>query len=216
MQNNFFERGLLFIILLLILTAAGAYALDIEKRFINMPDTLFPVLAKQQRLELLEYHKAGQDDSVKNRFGKQSRMLFFDAAAHYLKIQTSQSSTFEMIVYAPDTAKSPVTGIIRTVCAPVCHSLATFYDSAWNVLPLRFEMPKASDWLDEKALNETGGGLQIENFTRINFISLSFEPYKQEFIVQNNNLDFLTGEEKEKIVRFILNEAKIYPLKYCF
>ena len=204
-----------FSILLFSLLTLNLSASDIEKSFINIPDALFPILDKQQRMEALEYYKAGSD-SIENRFGKQSKVLIFDNVTKHLKIQSSQSSTFEMMIFQPDTTKSPITGIIRTICAPICQSSIMFLDSTWNLIPNTFEIPKANKWIDAEALKQQEDTTILQNLNYINFVSCSFDANKQEIVVQNHSIDFLSEEEKEKAASFTKKEAIIYPLKDLF
>ena len=60
MKKNQFLKNSLLVICFLIVCFQGIMSQSIEKLYVNMPDFLNPTLSKQNRLELLEYHKAGQ------------------------------------------------------------------------------------------------------------------------------------------------------------
>ena len=196
------------LIIVLIFFSTLTFALDIENYFSTMPNALLPVLTQRQRIELLEYYKAEKGDSIENYFGKQSRMLFLDVQTQHLKIQTTQSSTFEMFILSSDTLSLPAIGIIRTVCAPICHSSVTFYDSSWHVIPMPVDMPKAIEWIDENALSKNENTTTfLQPFLAVSFISLQFDAETTSLAASNNNLDFLTAEERKQVQPFIRQET---------
>ena len=194
--------------ILLIFLSSITYALNVENCFSTMPNALLPVLTQQQRIELLEYYKAELGDSIENRFGNQSCIQFFDTTTQHLKVQTTESSTFELFILQPDTLTQPIIGIIRTICAPICHSSVAFYDSAWHTIPTPFDIPKAAEWINASALTENEDAKSlIQPFLSINFISLQFDAKNSTLVAFNNNLDFLTTEERKQVQPFIKQEA---------
>jgi hypothetical protein len=190
--NNFFTVIFFFFCTLI-------SAQNIDKLYVGMPDALNPTLTSQQRLELIEYAKAGQNDTTLNRFKKPVFLLKLDTLHQHLIVKNSGSSTFEMKIMDSGTTE-PIIGIIRTVCAPICHSLIVFYDLKWNRLPVSFPYPQATDWLDGDKVQKSEEG--IETFQKIlkhTFVSLSFQEDGQGVIASNNSLDFLSTEDKKLI-----------------
>jgi hypothetical protein len=174
-------------------------AQNIEKIYVDMPDVLNPVLSKQNRLELLEYHKAGQGDSVLNRFGKQSHLVTLDTLNNLLVIKNTASSIFELKIFRWNENEK-VFGIIRTLCAPVCHSTVEFYNSGWNSISMQFSAPKTIQWLNEKKISESAiDVVWVKNVLNNNFIELSFSRENDAIIAQNNTLQFLSENERKQI-----------------
>lgn len=191
----------------------GLSAQKVDKFYVNMPDALNPTLSKQNRLELLEYHKAGSGDSITNRFGNLTNLISLDTLNNHLVIKNTESSTFEMkVLNLNDSIKS--IGIIRTVCGSICHSSVEFYDTAWNLISLQFIMPKAVDWLNEETYSKaTIDKMWVENALETNFISLSFDKVQQILIAKNNSLDFLSEIDRKIILPFVIDKVLIYRLK---
>ena len=197
------------LIITLLLLSTTLFALDIENTFINMPNALLPVLKRQQRMELIEYYKADSaTDSITNVFGKESRISFFDKEKQHLKLQTTPSTTFELFIFQLDTTKLSVIGVIRTVCAPVCHSSVVFYDSEWRIVPTPFVIPKTTEWVDTDNLaKDENASVFVQPFLAVSFISLQFDAETATLAASNNNLDFLNKEEREKALPFVKQEA---------
>jgi hypothetical protein len=197
--------GLIFIIQV-------STAQNVEKLYVNMPDAINPTLSKQNRLELLEYHKAGQGDSIDNRFGNKAYLSILDTLQQYIVVKNTPNSTFEMKLLKLEN-EVPAIGIIRTVCAPVCQSNIAFYDTAWNLVPLQFTMPKAIEWINESALStENVDRKWLENLLENSFITLTFDAVKQEIIANNNSLDFVNEIDRKLVAPILFDKKRSYKL----
>ena len=205
------NNGLLILCLLFI--SVGSMAQTIEKWYVNMPDFLNPTLSKQNRLELLEYHKAGQGDSIANIFKHQAYLLKFDTLNQHITVKNTPTSTFEMKILnqADSTA---IIGIIRTVCAPLCMSTIEFYDTAWNLIPVQFNMPTAIEWVDINKIPTEKIDLQwVKNLMGVSFVSLSFSDKDQTIQAKNNTLDFLSEVDRKVIAPYVSDKNLSFKLK---
>ena len=198
------------ILFCLLLINYGLTAQTVENLYINMPDGLNPTLTKQNRLELLEYYKAKQGDTITNRFGNQTHLLFFDSIQSCLVVQNTPTSVFEMKIFNVDSI-TPAIGIIRTVCSPICQSVVEFYDTAWNSTPIVFTMPKATEWIDTanyQTLNIDRKWVEKEMET--GFITLSFNRSDSGIIATNNTLEFLSDDDRKQIAPLVSDKPILY------
>lgn len=213
MKKQILRKSNFLIICCLLCLNQALLSQTIEEWYINMPDILNVTLSRQNRLELLEYHKAHQSDSVANRFGNQAHLMSLDSLNQRIVVRNTASSTFEMkILNLEDSTK--IIGIIRTVCAPVCLSTIEFYDMAWNVIPLQFTMPKAIKWMDEKSIPTNKIDLQwVCNVMDVSFISLSFSVQGQSLVARNNTLDFLSERDRKLLSPYVVKKTISFSLK---
>jgi len=211
MKRPLINKYILFFYILLFVQSL--FSQTIEKWYLNMPDKLNPTLSKQNRLELLEYYKVRQGDSITNRFGNKARVLVFDSINRCLIVKSTPSTTFEMQIFNTEVGV-PFLGIINTVCAPVCHSNLQFYDTTWNSIPIQFTMPKAIEWLnkdslDNKNIDKEWVEQQLEN----TYITLTFDGVNLLIIANNNSLEFMSETDRKLISPFINDKKFIYKLK---
>jgi hypothetical protein len=201
--NKYFFAGLL------ILAGQGVFAQSIEKCYLGIPDVLCSVLPRKARLELLEYYKARQGDSIQNRFGNQSYLQVFDTLNNRIVIRNTQSITFEMKLLKSEDGM-PLVGVINSVCSPICHSSIAFYDTAWNKISLQFTMPKAVQWIDGNKLAESPDldKAWVSNVLETSFVSLQFDSAGQRIIATNNTAEFL-GEADRKVIQPLLNKQPV-------
>ncbi|MDP4241084.1 MAG: DUF3256 family protein [Bacteroidota bacterium] len=212
MKKNRLQKNNWLVFCLLILFAQPLLSQTIEKCYVNMPDILNPTLTKQNRLELLEYHKAGQGDSVTNRFGHLAYLVSVDTLQQQIVVKNTPSSRLEMkILHLEDN--TTVIGVIRTVCAPVCMSTVEFYDTAWHLIPLQFNMPKAIEWVDLKGIPAEKTDINwVKNLMDISFISLSFSNKGQFLIAKNNTFDFLSEEDRKVVAPYVNGRTILFKL----
>lgn len=199
MSNRFLN------ILVLVVLSFGANAQNIEAFYLNMPDNLNPTLSKKNRLEVLEYYKAGQIDSTNNRFGNKVQVLTLDTINKLVVVKNSASSIFEMkILQLADSTWA--IGIIRTVCAPICSSSLEFYDTSWKKIKVPVVIPKAIDWINKKVeIPENIDVEWINNTLEDSFVSYSFDANTHDIVVQNNSLEFQSEENRKILLPFLLD-----------
>ena len=68
-------KRLLFSFFLLLSAAWASAQTDINAVFVSMPDSLLPLLTRNDRLDLLDYHKAGMEARVTNLMGGTTTLL---------------------------------------------------------------------------------------------------------------------------------------------
>lgn len=213
MKRSLLKRNSLLLGCCLLICSQGIRSQTIEQLYVNMPDVLNPTLTKQNRMELLAYHKVKQSDSITNRFGHQSYLLNLDTLNQEILVKNTPSTTFGMkILRLEDSTR--IVGIIRSVCAPVCQSSVEFYDTAWNQIPVKFTMPKAIEWLDVKSIPTDKIDLQWAiHLMGTGFISLRFSEKGQQISAKNNTLDFLSEEDRKVIAPYVADKTIVFELK---
>jgi hypothetical protein len=196
----------------LLLANLSLVAQGFERLYVNMPDELNPILSRQNRLELLEYYKAHQVDSIKNRFKNKVVLVKFDSVQQHLIVKNTSCTTFEMkIIQRPDS--TTIIGIIRTVCGPVCQSRIEFYDKAWRQIALQFKMPKLMDLANDSILNQANLDRRwVENLLQNNYFTLSFEGKTQCIIAKCNSLDFFGEADKKTLSKLGLDQLQVFQL----
>lgn len=198
------------LIIVMFLAVQLIQAKNIEHIFITMPDLVNPVLSRQGRFELVEYYKAGMGDSITNNFDRQSHLVVMDTTTNYIKIRNTDISTFEMKIFVE--GKDSVIGVIRTIQHPLWQSMIDFYNMDWSPSTVKFEMPKAIDWVDEDKKGDKDAVYQsiIKNLLSVDFISLSFDASADAIIAQSNSLEYLSEADKNFVQVYVNSTPFIY------
>lgn len=209
MKQNPQPKNKLLLVALISLISTGLQAQNIGDLFLNMPDSYIPTLSQLQRFELLEYRKANRTDSTKNRFGNNVAIQLLDTTNKCIVLNTTATSRMELKVLNENTI-----GVIYSIKSPISISTVKFYDFNWLALPITFEMPQATDWLNEEliAQNKTDRELLLKSLNN-SFISLSFAQTGSAIEATNNTLGFLSLEDKKLIKPYLLDKKLTYQLE---
>lgn len=128
-------KQITFIILLFIVGATSVSSVNAQQAktlFVNMPDSLSPLLTAVNRADCIDFLESNMRAQVENRFGRKSEMTVL--GEDYICMQMSPQSTWQMKVL-PVNDSTKVICTVSTVCAPVCDSDLKFYTTDWKELP---------------------------------------------------------------------------------
>lgn len=118
-------------ILFMWLSVASAMAQNMRTVFINMPDTIEPLLTKVNREDCVDFLDSKMKAVVKNRFDRSAELKML--TQDYLQLQLTEVSTMEMKLLPLKDSVSVIC-MVKTVCGPVCDSEIRFYDMSWKEL----------------------------------------------------------------------------------
>lgn len=155
---------------------------DVKSLFINIPDSLSPLLTKVNREDFADFLESKMKAQVKNKMDKMSEMKVL--TKDYLFLQITSQSSFQMkLLQLNDTAK--IICVVNTVCGPVCDSRILFYTPGWKELSLK-------DYIDMPGMESfflTPNPNKLEEFNNAR-TSLDFYLLKADLSKDSNDLTF--------------------------
>ncbi len=123
-------RKLLFIILLLCGAVSQVSGQDMRTLFLEAPESVFPLLSKSYRADLVDYIDAGMAAKVTNRL--EGTSVLEELGDDYMRLVTTASSSMQAKLLPVDG--DTVICVVRSVNAEAVDSRIYFYDKEWNVL----------------------------------------------------------------------------------
>ena len=211
------KRILSIIILSMALMPSTGFSRTIADLFALEPGTIFPLLTRTNRLDMVDYYNSGQKVAVNNNLAGESRLLELDSA--YLKVQTSESRVVEMLMRK--AGKDTVITVIETVLTPVPDSRL----SQWNVHWQRFTSDKlfAKPGIDNFIVGKMSSELRADLQAVMIFplVELTFEGKNHDTIRATHSLDrFPVPEEYKRFASYLkpsisyrFDGLKIKPVK---
>ncbi len=211
------RRILSILILSMVLVPSTGFSRTIADLFALEPGTIFPLLTRTNRLDMVDYYNSGQMVAVNNNLAGESRLLDLDSI--YLKVQTSESRVVEMLIRK--AGKDTVITVIETVLTPVPDSRL----SQWNVHWQRFTsdklfaMPGIDNFIVGKMPRELRADLQ--GVMPFPLVQLTFEGKNHDTIKASHGLErFLVPEEFKRFASYLkpsisyrFDGLKIKPVK---
>lgn len=142
---------LLFTVLFpLALTAQQVKMRDV---FAQAPDSIFPLLTKNNRLDCIDFIENNMKARVKNRFDTYSELTAL--TDNYLRLQVTEKSTVEMKLFSDS-----LLCLVRTYQGPVADSDVFFFDVHWQPAAYTLERPTAERFFQPDADAEVCGMLR--------------------------------------------------------
>ena len=172
----------------------GGRGVCIRDIYAEAPDSIFPLLTKNNRLDQIDFRENNMQAVVKNRFDAPSELLVL--TDRYLKLQLSERCLVEMRLLSDNTIC-----MVQTYNAPAPDSRVRFFDTIWNELPRTIERPSVDDFLSEDVDTDVRLALQALPLIKA---SLSENDDAITFELQTREL---TREQREKV------EGKIHVIK---
>lgn len=115
------------------LASLHGYSKTLMKQvFIDMPDSLFPYLTRNNRLDCIDFIESKMKAEIKNKFDENSELV--SLTDDYLKFRLNENCTYEMklLTVAGDTLQRIC--LIRSYSAPEVESDISFYSQDWKRL----------------------------------------------------------------------------------
>lgn len=211
------RRILSILVLSMVLMPSTGFSRTIADLFALEPGTIFPLLTRTNRLDMVDYYNSGQMVAINNNLTGESRLLELDSA--YLKVQTSGSRVVEMLMRK--AGKDTVITVIETILTPVPDSRLTQWNVHWQrfTSDKLFTMPGIDDFIIGKMSPELRADLQ--NAMVFPLVQLTFKGENRSTIEASHGLDrFLVPEEYKRFaahlkpsISYRFDDLKIKPVK---
>ena len=110
--------------------------------YAEAPDSIFPLLTKNNRLDQIDFRENNMQAVVKNKYDDHVELLVL--TDQYLKLQLSERCLVEMRLLSDSTFC-----MVETFSAPAPDSRIRFFDTAWNELSQIIDRPSVEDFLSD-------------------------------------------------------------------
>ena len=172
--------------------------LRIRDIYAEAPDSIFPLLTKNNRLDQIAFRENNMKADVKNKFEDHSELLVLNDK--YLKLQLSKHCLVEMRLLNDSTFC-----MVQTYNAPASDSQIRFFDTSWNELPQTVERPSVDEFLSEDVDIDVRLALQALPLIKA---SLSENSETVTFELQTSEL---TKEQKKKLEGKVHDISRLLP-----
>lgn len=197
-MKQFFTAFLCIIAISLSLIAKNSDVIIASKKlFIDAPDSIFPSIDHNTRLDMIDYYECGVNRASLDIFEDSCKVSNIDSIS--IIIETSPILKHQLISLAPNTIL-----LISTHSIPAKDSEISFYDYNWNKITTNkyITTPKFVDWLTKQ------GKLQqrdLENTIPFFIVEYSYNPENKILTLTNNLNNYFIKEDWNKISHLIHN-----------
>jgi hypothetical protein len=146
-------RNILLFLAIAMTVTLSAQQVKMRDVFAQAPDSIFPLLTKNNKLDCIDFIENKMRARVKNRFDSYSELTVL--TDNYLQLQASDKSSVEMKL-----VNDSLICLVRTYYGPGADSQVFFYNTAWQPVSYNLERPKADDFFLPDADGEVCGLLR--------------------------------------------------------
>jgi hypothetical protein len=193
---------MLWLLLGTLTLCAPLHAQDARTCFAQIPDTLLPLLTRDNRADFIDFLDSHMRAEVTNRLEGKSVMT--QLTPDYIHIQLTRQSTWQMKLLATsDTTR--IVCVVRTACAPACDSQVTFYNTQWQplaadsllTLPTRGDFVALPDTVQSYAVRSALGQADFL------LIQATLAPAEPTLTASFATMDYLNAEAAEKLAPYV-------------
>ncbi len=183
----------------LLLPATMQAQLTARQAFATAPQSVFPLLDTNTRLDMIDYFDAGMKNESKNALGGQSALL--EVSPMSLSMKMSDASTNQVFLL-PAAGNDTIIGVIRTVATPGHDSSLSLYTSKWQPVAQskRFNAPKLTDWVTDRS--HLG---DVEAVVPFMLTGYKYDPQRSTLTLENNLNGFLSDDIYEMVAPYMLS-----------
>ena len=181
---------------------ASLQAQEAKTLFVNIPDSLTPLLTKVNREDCIDFLESKMKAQVENRFGKKSEMT--ELGTDYVRMQMSPQTSWQMkVLPLSDTTK--VVCLVSTACAPACDSSLRFYTTDWKPLADSqfISLPVMSDFLSTPDSTTIYDFDEARRSADMLLMKADFSKDNSELTLTLTTPDYMAKETAEKLKPFL-------------
>lgn len=169
----------------------------------TMPDSVMPLLTRNNRLDFIDFLDSNMDAVVMNRLDGHSRMTVL--TDDYTSIEYTRSCKVAMKLL-PVTDSTDVLCMVTTVSAPIEDSRIAFYNAQWQPMSADslVSAPQMGDFTsgtdDEEARR---AWLKVE----IPFMACTLSAEAPILVYRLSALDYLNNDDRKAIAPYVERET---------
>ena len=175
-------------------TAAGA--------FVNAPSTIFPMLDRNARLDMIDYYNSGSETYTRNLLKGESRITAMDS--DMVTIEMTDASVYHILLLQRKNKADTLFALIRTVKLPAADSDICFFSNNWerveNEKSKIFNQPSLQEWFVAGGSSDKGTPADNVPFMLSEYI---FELKPRKLVLKNRLADFMGKDEFAKLKPFM-------------
>jgi hypothetical protein len=193
-------KRIVYTFLLLAMSLHMAARTPMRNWLVTMPDSVMPLLTKNDRLDFIDFYDAKMAAVVTNRMEGKSRMDTL--TADYVHFAYTPSTEVEMKLL-PVNDSTDVICMVTTMKAAVHDSRIDFFDKAWQPLDV-------SDYMDEPCMEDfrstTHQGDSAQRvWSKIDIFFRTYHLCAEEATLKCvlTALDYLSKEDREEVKPYV-------------
>lgn len=165
-----------------------AWGFTASEAFAGAPNSLFPLLEPNTRLDMIDYYTSGSSTASTNRLNGKSRITTLTPLKADIEMTDASSYSLFLLPAGSDT----VVGLISTVATPTPDSRLNLFNRQWaDITAKGFKAPVLDDWYTDEGKKHTD---EVETMVPFLLTSYSYNPATGMLTITNTTEKFLSSD----------------------
>lgn len=187
----------IFSIFIVLLATINLWAITATEAFTSAPESVFPLLEKNTRLDMVDYFNSGMSTSSQNKLAGQSRII--SIGDNDLQFTMSSSSQYQIAILP--MGDKQIIALIETISTPAPDSNISFYTADWQKYTENVhEQSGVKQWLTAEGRDNEA---MVESIVPFMLSSMKYNPENQTLTLSNNVKQFLGADMYSMIESYI-------------
>ncbi len=144
-QHTLLGKAKLLVCTLALTTSLTVSAQDMHNLVRTMPDSILPLLTRNNRLDFLDFIDSNMKAELTNRLGGKSEMTIISKDYTNIRLSNHSDVSIKLLLHGTDS----IICLIRTYSAKASDSSISFFTTNWEPLSAEnlITLPQSSDFL---------------------------------------------------------------------
>lgn len=180
-----------------------SWAITATEAFTSAPESVFPLLDKNTRLDMIDYFNSGMTTASQNKLSGKSRIT--DISDSQLQFVMTSSSSYQIAIL--ESNNTQIIAVIETVATPTPDSNISFYTTDWKKYNENaFEPATIAQWLTNEGRDNIA---TVESIVPFMLSSMTYDSDSQILTLTNNVKHFL-GQDMYSMIEAYLKATLTY------
>lgn len=200
------KRIVYSLLLLLVALSQVSARTPMRQWLVSMPDSVMPLLTKNNRLDFIDFYDAKMEAVVTNRMDGSSRMNTLTDDFVQIRYTTSTDVAMKLL---PVNDSTDVLCMVTTVKAAVDDSRIAFFDAEWKPIDVAqyFVEPRIEDFRSTQQSDSVARAWsKLDVFFRT--YRLCAEITELQCVL--TAMDYLSKEDREEVAPYVRKEPLTY------
>jgi len=177
----------------------------------NMPDSLCPILSKNNRLDMIDFIDSKMKAEVSNKFEGKSEMTALTDS--FADIKMSERSSVQMRLFNPTENKDSLAiAMVYSYYAPEKESILRIFSTNWDEYKIKTTNFSIDDFVQKPDTMSVERFHTLRDMISPKMVSMDLNPQNENISITLST-PFINDEEKERLKAII--KSKSVNIKNC-
>lgn len=185
----------------------SVYAQNMHDLIKEMPDSVMPLLTRNNRLDMIDYLDSHMKAEISNRFGGKSEMIVIKNDYVDIKLSDRSDVAFKLLPFGDDN----IICMVHTCQSVADDSRIKFFSTQWRQLPEEsfFSQPSADDFFLRSDTLTDVEYQNLRNKIDVIFMKFDFVDNSTDIVLTFTTPLYMNEDDRKKILPCLKEQIRM-------